>query len=368
LMGSWGHDTIFSSEKFLDLFVNANTMSREIFIKRAFDAAFSMIPEAEKASYFELKGEIFKPILSYGYNHELLEQLSFHESEAFADYENDTSPDIRVYQVQIDQRDHRALDVEKILLLQELGTYEGFITLFAPIKFESKPVGIMCFDNFSNQDFSEDSKTFLKVYAQLLSNFYTMKLYQEEAEKKYQEIISALVSAIELKDAYTKGHAKRVMDLCTELGLALGFDGDRLSKLQSAAILHDVGKIGISTEILVKKGKLSVDEYQQIKDHPANGKKILEHIRDFEDITEIVYCHHERYDGLGYPRGLKGHEIPYDACLIQIVDAYDAMTSERAYRKAFSPQKALEIILEERGKQFHPDLADCFIDLIRTRL
>ena len=127
--------------------------------------------------------------------------------------------------------------------------------------------------------------------------------------------------------------------------------------------MHDIGKIGISSEIINKPGKLTDDEYNIIKKHPLYTKTILEKISGFSEITDFAYSHHENYDGTGYPQGLKNNEIPIEAQIIQVADAYDAMTSERAYRKALSSIEALHIIKKEMGRQFNPTIANVAIKI-----
>ena len=143
----------------------------------------------------------------------------------------------------------------------------------------------------------------------------------------------------------------------------LGFRKHKLRILVLQLLLHDIGKIGVSTEILNKPGKLTEDEYNIIKLHPVHTKTILEKISGFESIANFAFSHHENYDGTGYPEGLRGNEIPLESQIIQVADAYDAMTSERAYRKALSTYDALEIIKKEMGKQFNAEIAKVAIRL-----
>ena len=179
----------------------------------------------------------------------------------------------------------------------------------------------------------------------------------------YDDIVSALVSAIEVKDKYTEGHARRVREYSCEIAIELGLSKEQVKDIGTAALLHDIGKIGISTEILNKPSKLTDDEYDIIKLHPMYTKTILEKISDFASIANIAYSHHENYDGSGYPQGLKGDEIPFESQIIQVADAYDAMTSERAYRKALSKSDALEIIRANMGKQFNVEISKVAIKL-----
>jgi len=344
-------------------FVNTYKLTKKEFIHQAFDTVFELIDEAEKGSYYELKGNYFYPYCFKDYDKNAMEMMVFHKDDAFIDFDSPDDQDIDAFEVVIKERDVSKFSPELIQAMKILGTYEKFTSLYAPIKVGNQKIGILFLENFSGKRYSEESKTLLKIYAQMFSNLYSMRVVQDKLEWHYQEIISALVSAIELKDEYTKGHANRVLDLSTELAVLYGLDTVSINDVQNAAILHDVGKIGIATEILTKPSKLTKEEYDLIKEHPYNAKKILEKIEGFDKITELAYCHHEHYDGGGYPRGLKGDEILIEAQIIQICDAFDAMTSERAYRKALTKRQALDILRKESGKQFNPTLVEMMIAL-----
>lgn len=344
-------------------FVNTNGLTKEAFIKNGFDTAFQLMPEAQKGSYFELKGDYYCPVYSQGYNKSDLDLLSFHKDTAFVEFDSPNDQEIDAFEVHIQNREKGDYSDQVLDAMKRLGTYENFRSLYSPIKIASKKIGIVCFENFTDNSFSNESKSFLKIFSQMFSNFYTMKLSQERSANRYRDIISSLVSAIELKDEYTRGHANRVMEWSVKLAKAYGLSYSEIEDIQNAAILHDVGKIGISTEILVKPGPLTEEEYQEVKKHPEKAKMILERIDGFDAITNMAYCHHEHFDGSGYPRGLKGDQTPIGAQIIQLCDAFDAMTSKRAYREAMTQTKALRIIESQSGKQFHPDLVNLLLNL-----
>lgn len=177
-----------------------------------------------------------------------------------------------------------------------------------------------------------------------------------EKLSRQEEVIMSLASAIEIKDQYTEGHSQRVRQYSEMIARRLGYDEEALGQLGRAALLHDIGKIGINHNILNKEGPLSLEEYEEIKLHPEYSRRILDNIRDFDRITDATYYHHERYDGKGYPTGLAGTDIPLDARIIAIADTFDALTSTRAYREAKPKGIALKIIEEELGKQFDPNI------------
>lgn len=187
---------------------------------------------------------------------------------------------------------------------------------------------------------------------------------QRQLEEDFSALIESLISIIELKDEYTSHHSSNVRKWAVMLGEKMGLSERELRDIELAAILHDIGKIGIPTNILNKPGPLSPEEYGIVKLHPVNGEKTLAKIKRLEKIRKIIRHHHERFDGKGYPDGLKGEEIPLIARIIAIADAFNAMTSDRSYRKALSIKEALAEIEKGAGTQFDPVLAKLFVDMV----
>ena len=186
--------------------------------------------------------------------------------------------------------------------------------------------------------------------------------------RNFKETVSALAVAIEAKDAYTRGHCDRVARISVEIGKQFAMDEKQCEELELAAILHDVGKIGIKAGILDKTSQLTDEEYMEIKRHPDIGARILSPLSSYKEVALFVRYHHENYDGSGYPDGLKKDEIPQAARIIHLVDAFDAMTSDRPYRKSLSKKEALSRIKLERGKQFDPVAVDMLLQLEKDGL
>lgn len=200
-------------------------------------------------------------------------------------------------------------------------------------------------------------------FGPLLLARFSFKLYIE-MRNIYISTIEAFNSALEAKDPYTYGHASRVEEYSVKLGQAYGLSNDKIQNLKNAAILHDIGKIGIKDNILNKAGKLTQEEFSEIMTHPTIGADIIKKVDFLEKISDTIRYHHEKYNGEGYPDGLKGEEIPIESCILAIADCYDAMTSDRPYRKALTSDEALEEIKRNAGTQFHPELAEKFIEII----
>ena len=173
--------------------------------------------------------------------------------------------------------------------------------------------------------------------------------------------INTIIRALNEKSPREEQHAKRVSEICQKLGMAIGLSDNEVNKLRIVGLLHDIGKIGIPDEILNKPGSLMASEWDEIRRHPDVGYRILNASREMADLAECTWAHHERWDGKGYPKGIKGEEIPVLARIITIADSYDAMTSERPYRKALSREAVTEEIEKNAGVQFDPDIAAIFL-------
>ncbi len=198
-------------------------------------------------------------------------------------------------------------------------------------------------------------------------------VHQKDLEEKLSSALNTLKNAtratleafsetIEQKDAYTKGHCNRVCNIAMALGKAMRLSHDEIQVIEGGSLLHDIGKIGISEAILNKTSSLTKDEYEIIKTHPVAGERIILHIELFQQYRPIIRSHHECYDGSGYPDSLKGESIPLDVRIVTLADAYDSMTSNRAYRRALPTEIAIEEIKLCSGSQFDPRLVNIFLD------
>ncbi|MDD5130489.1 MAG: HD-GYP domain-containing protein [Candidatus Omnitrophica bacterium] len=210
--------------------------------------------------------------------------------------------------------------------------------------------------------------------AMAIRNAQLFKELELELDRKHQlftRTTVALAAAIEAKDHYTHGHTSRVTNLSMEIAQRMGeksrknFDSKFLEDLHISSLLHDIGKIGIPEHILNKRGSLTVGEHNRIKDHPMIGVNILKSIKELEGAVSGVRYHHERFDGKGYPEGLKGDQIPLIASVITVADSFDAMNSDRPYRTALDKAAAINEIRSLSGKQFSPVVADTFLELCR---
>ena len=195
-----------------------------------------------------------------------------------------------------------------------------------------------------------------------------MEAQENDLKSRYESILGVLCSALDLQDNVTHGQAQRVSQLASVVAWQMGLRKEQLRRIEQAAILHDIGKIGVADAILAKPSALDEAEWAEMKRHPELGYQILQGIDFLKEAAEIVYTHRERFDGSGYPRGLKEDEIPLGSRIFAVVDAYDAMTSHRPYRKAMPRRKAVEEIVRNTGTQFDPQVVKAFLEAERRGL
>jgi putative nucleotidyltransferase with HDIG domain len=186
---------------------------------------------------------------------------------------------------------------------------------------------------------------------------------QDQLVRAYVEFVSSLASALDARDPYTAGHSLRVSEYSCAIARAMNVEGQEHELIRVGALLHDIGKIGISDAVLQKQERLTEEEEALIRQHPVIGKKILECVHGFEAYLPVVELHHENWDGSGYPRGLKGEETPRTARIVKVADAYDAMTSDRPYRRGMRHEQAISILEKYAGTQFDVAAVQAFLTL-----
>jgi len=194
-----------------------------------------------------------------------------------------------------------------------------------------------------------------------------LQFYSSELFQAYDATLEAITNALDLRDQESKGHSMRVTEMTVEMAKVLNVDEKELKHIRRGALLHDIGNLYVPESILYKQGELTVEEWVKIHMHPFHAFEMLGPIGYLKSVVNIPYCHHEKWNGDGYPRSLKGEEIPQAARIFAVIDVYDALTSDRPYRKAWSNNKALEHIRSERGKHFDPQVVDAFLEMEKRR-
>lgn len=193
------------------------------------------------------------------------------------------------------------------------------------------------------------------------STYHTERSRRQQIQLAYIETIRMLAAAVEARDPYTGNHLERVTHYTLAIAAVLDWHGDPLKHAEMGAILHDIGKIGIQDAVLRKPGPLTPDEWEHMKTHPIVGSRLLNGISFLDPVVPYVRCHHERFDGRGYPDGLKGKEIPIGGRLIAIADTFDAITTRRPYKPARPVEHAIAEISGQAGRQFDPEMVEAFL-------
>jgi len=220
---------------------------------------------------------------------------------------------------------------------------------------------------FRSQPFKEEEEKALVLFADKLK--CTLDKFSAQATQKdcYLQVIKTLTRAVDARSPYTRGHSERVAEYSVQIARALGWNEEQIESLKEAALLHDIGKIGIPDNILKKPSRLTREEFEQMKRHSIESARILESASILQDVIPYIMYHHERYDGKGYPFGLKGDDIPLGAQIIAVADALDAITSDRVYRKALPWQVAIEKIRQNSGTQFSPKVVDALLTALEQQ-
>ncbi len=233
--------------------------------------------------------------------------------------------------------------------------------LMVPIIIEGEVKGVINLDN--NTSFTTDTINLLKSFSeQVAVAINNARLYQK-IQDSYFEIVKALAQAIEAKDPYTHGHSARVMEYAVQITQKLGLPEEEIESLKYAAILHDIGKIGVRGIVLNNPNGLTGEEYNEVKKHPLVGEGIIQPIELLQPIRPLIRHHHEWYNGKGYPDGLSGENIPLGARILAAADAYDAMKSDRPYRKALTEETAIRELKHGSGTQFDPKIVKIFLEI-----
>jgi HD-GYP domain-containing protein (c-di-GMP phosphodiesterase class II) len=213
----------------------------------------------------------------------------------------------------------------------------------------------------------EDNSSSIREIRELISNYnraaVAVRQARDNLQDAYIQFVGSLANALDARDHYTAGHSRRVSDLSTATAAAMGLSPRDVERIRVGALLHDIGKIGLADAVLQKPGRLTDEEFAQVKEHPVIGRRILEGVGGLAPFLDAVELHHENWDGSGYPKGQAGEATPIDARIIHVSDAYDAMTTDRSYRRGLTQQRAIEELRAFAGIQFDPRIVEAFASL-----
>lgn len=229
---------------------------------------------------------------------------------------------------------------------------------------DSQPIGVLSLFRMLNSPFKYSDKKIAEMLARQTAGKLESAVLYTRLELLFLNSIKMLVECIDARDTYTRGHSARVSIYSVFLARKIGLPEDQVKTIEIGALLHDIGKIRIRDHILNKPGRLTNEEYEIIKGHPEYGMRIVEHVKQLHNAVPCIYCHHEHYNGTGYPRRLAGEEIPLMGRIVAIADTFDAMTTTRPYRSNLSQKDAYDELLRFSGIQFDPELAAVFAEAI----
>jgi putative nucleotidyltransferase with HDIG domain len=252
---------------------------------------------------------------------------------------------------------------------------EGFTSYYAtPLITQGKVKGVLELFHHSMLDPDEEWLNFLEalgaqaaIAIESTTLFEDLQRTNQELAQAYDSTIEGWSLALDLRDRETEGHTQRVTALTVELARAFGLGERELVYIRWGALLHDIGKMGIPDRILLKEGPLTEAEWSIMRQHPVYAHEMLRAIQYLRPALDIPYCHHEKWDGTGYPRGLKGEQIPLAARIFSIIDVWDALTSDRPYRAAWPNEKVFAHIREGAGRHFDPQVVEAFLRLMKMK-
>ncbi|NIM02650.1 GAF domain-containing protein [bacterium] len=257
------------------------------------------------------------------------------------------------------------IETDKRFSKQSNDKYSSKSFVSVPLKVQNRVIGVLSINNKeSKQKFNEKDLRLLTILAEQSARTIENAELYKHMQDTYLGTIQTLARAIDAKDPYTKGHSDRVTRYAVKIAKEMNLSQSAIRNIEYSALIHDIGKIGIQESILTKKGGLSGTEYEIVKMHPLIGESIITPVKFLNGVAPLILYHHERFDGKGYLEGLRGEAIPLGARIISVADAFDAMTSDRPYRKALTKKRARDELEKESGKRFDPQVIEAFLRLL----
>ncbi|MBI5180742.1 MAG: HD domain-containing protein [Nitrospirae bacterium] len=338
----------------LSTILNSTLEQKEV-RKRAIEAA-TRLTESEVGSLLlvdEGKNELFFEV-ALGEKGEKVKEIRLKMGEGIAGWVAKTGEPVIIDDVQNDPRFFKDADKKSSFVTRNM--------MCVPVKSEGRVIGVLqSINKLKNGKFTKDDlEGFISLADQVAIAIEKSRLYQELRDTFFCAA-EALADAIEKRDPYTGGHTKRVLQYSVAIGKYLDLEESELDRLRLAAVLHDIGKIGIEDSILRKRDKLNPDEYEMVKKHPVWGAEIMGHIKQLKDVIPGMRYHHERIDGNGYPDHLRDNEIPIIAKIISVADTFDAITTERPYQESLSIDVAFKELRGSAGTQFDSRVVEAFL-------
>lgn len=347
-------------EALIDLtaLINSSLQIEEI-KKRAINSAVELTGSEAGSLLFvdNNTGELFFDVAS-GEKGEVVKTVRLAKGQGIAGWVAENHLPIIIENAQSDYRFFRTAD--------EISGFKTMNMVCVPVETKDRLLGVLQVINKRDGMFNSRDMMVMVAFSQQVAISVENAKLHEELKATFYDTIQAFAETIEMRDPYTGGHTRRVMEYSLGIGKRMGLPAGEIERLKLSAILHDIGKIGVPDDVLLKPGKLTDKELRSMMRHAEIGPEVLSRIRKLKEILPGIRHHHERYDGAGYPSGLKGDDIPIIARIIAVADSFDAMTSDRPYRKGLSVETAVEELRKNSGTQFDPSAVKSFLTVYKT--
>ena len=345
--------------------LTSSSLDLDEVLSSAFNSAVKILnAETGSLMLFDPEEEVLTIKKSYGLNEEIIRKTRVKKGETIVGWVAQNGKPLII---------HGRADLPVrctqtgIVPIKGRKKYEKMNSICVPLKTRKGVIGVVNLNRKEDANpFTEDNLKLLFTMANDVAFAIENATLYQNLHESYLSIIRALVSALELKDSHTRGHSESVTRYAVALAKKLKLFPQEIESIEVAAILHDIGKIGIQESILNKPGKLNNEEWKEMKRHPEFSYKILKEVNFPWEIKPVIYAHHERYNGKGYPARLKGEKIPLGARILAVADTFAAMTSDRAYRKGLSKEMAIEELKRVAGTQLDPELVKVFVEMLMS--
>lgn len=338
------------------------SVKEEEFLSRVLDLALEVIPKARFGNALLMEKNGRGRIVAIRGHREDLVGFTFEPEDLLVKERAEIVRDILNPKRRFSSREQFAKLVEASQPVAE--------TLIAPLIWNRNLFGQIALDipRGTNDHFDENDLALIERFAQICVTFHALRDYAQKEGRLLEGLLLSLAKALEYYDGSTRIHSEASSSYASEIARLLGLDEERARRVRWAALVHDVGKIFVPQEILRKPAKLTPEEYNLVKYHALKGEELLLSVQGLEDIAHIVRYHHERFDGTGYPDGLRGEDIPLESRIVAVVDAFEAMTSDRPYRGAMSVEEALEELKRSSGTQFDPRVVEAMAIVVKGQV